>query len=190
MISAAERRVLWPRAQTLTDSSILSMSIIKEKVSHRGIVGAKKNQKRDIIHMLCELILSKESFFLQDHQQLFCMWGSLEWGNCPIPQSLLHRYPKHKESKLNLPIFLPKQCILCVLLLSQPWPLLPLAYKQVTDHLISLHYQWGEQCRGFPGGVRGKEPPANAGDIRDVGSIPGLGRSPGERHGNPHQHSC
>ena len=31
---------------------------------------------------------------------------------------------------------------------------------------------------------------ANPGDIRDVGSIPGLGRSSGERHGNPLQHSC
>ena len=31
--------------------------------------------------------------------------------------------------------------------------------------------------------------PANAGDIRDVGSIPGLG-SPGGRHGNPFQDSC
>ena len=29
-----------------------------------------------------------------------------------------------------------------------------------------------------------KNPPANAGDIRDVGSIPGLGRSPGEENGN------
>ena len=28
-------------------------------------------------------------------------------------------------------------------------------------------------------------PPANAGDIRDVGSIPGLGRFPGGGHGNP-----
>ena len=27
--------------------------------------------------------------------------------------------------------------------------------------------------------------PANAGDIKDLGSIPGLGRSPGEGHGNP-----
>ena len=35
-----------------------------------------------------------------------------------------------------------------------------------------------------------KNPPANAGDIRDVGSIPGLGRSPGGGHGNPLQHSC
>ena len=31
---------------------------------------------------------------------------------------------------------------------------------------------------------------ANAGDIRDVGSIPELGRSPGGGHGNPLQHSC
>ena len=32
--------------------------------------------------------------------------------------------------------------------------------------------------------------PANAGDIRDAGSIPGSGRSPGERNGNPLQYSC
>ena len=30
-----------------------------------------------------------------------------------------------------------------------------------------------------------KNPYANAGDIRDSGSVPGLGRSPGEGHGNP-----
>ena len=32
--------------------------------------------------------------------------------------------------------------------------------------------------------------PANAGNIRDVGSIPGLGRSPGGGHDNPLQYSC
>ena len=32
--------------------------------------------------------------------------------------------------------------------------------------------------------------PANAGDVRDVGSIPGSGRSPGGGHGNPLQYSC
>ena len=31
---------------------------------------------------------------------------------------------------------------------------------------------------------------ANAGDIRDEGSIPGSGRSPGEGQGNPLQYSC
>ena len=35
-----------------------------------------------------------------------------------------------------------------------------------------------------------KNPSANAGDIRDLGSIPGSGRSPGEGHGNPLQYSC
>ena len=35
-----------------------------------------------------------------------------------------------------------------------------------------------------------KNPPTNAGDVRDVGSIPGLGRSLGEGHGNPFQYSC
>ena len=35
-----------------------------------------------------------------------------------------------------------------------------------------------------------KNPCANAGDVRDLGSISGLGRSPGGRHGNPLQYSC
>ena len=35
-----------------------------------------------------------------------------------------------------------------------------------------------------------KNLPGNAGDIRDVGSIPGLGRSSGGGHGNPLQYSC
>ena len=35
-----------------------------------------------------------------------------------------------------------------------------------------------------------KNPPANAGNIRDSSSIPGLGRSPGGGHGNPLQYSC
>ena len=35
-----------------------------------------------------------------------------------------------------------------------------------------------------------KNPPANAGDLKDVGSIPGLGRSSGGGHGNPFQYSC
>ena len=35
-----------------------------------------------------------------------------------------------------------------------------------------------------------KNLPANAGDIRDMGLIPRLGRSPGGGHGNPHRYSC
>ena len=40
---------------------------------------------------------------------------------------------------------------------------------------------------GFPGGSDGKESACNA---EDPGSIPGLGTSPGEGHGNPLQYSC
>ena len=43
---------------------------------------------------------------------------------------------------------------------------------------------------GFPGGAGGKEPPASAGDVRDAGLIPGLGRSPGGGRGNTLQYSC
>ena len=35
-----------------------------------------------------------------------------------------------------------------------------------------------------------KNPPTNEGDIRDVGSVPGLGRSLGGGHGNLLQHPC
>ena len=43
---------------------------------------------------------------------------------------------------------------------------------------------------GFPCGSVVKNPPANAGDTGDVGSIPRSGRSPGGGHGNPLQYSC
>ena len=43
---------------------------------------------------------------------------------------------------------------------------------------------------GFPGDSVVKNLPVNAGDIRDVGLIPGLVRSLGGGHGNPLQYSC
>ena len=46
-----------------------------------------------------------------------------------------------------------------------------------------LQYKWW----GFPGDSDGKESACNVGD---PGSIPGLGRSPGERSDNPLQYSC
>ena len=44
--------------------------------------------------------------------------------------------------------------------------------------------------RGFPGGWVVKNPPANAGDIGDSGSIPGSGRPSGGGNGNSLQYSC
>ena len=43
---------------------------------------------------------------------------------------------------------------------------------------------------GFPEGGAGDNPPANARDSGDLGSIPGLGSSPGEENGYPLQYSC
>ena len=44
---------------------------------------------------------------------------------------------------------------------------------------------------GFPGGSVDKESACKAGDVRDTNSIPGSGRSPGEKkNGNPLQYSC
>ena len=40
------------------------------------------------------------------------------------------------------------------------------------------------------GGLVVKKPPANAGDIRDLGSVPWLGKSSGGGNGNPLQYSC
>ena len=39
-------------------------------------------------------------------------------------------------------------------------------------------------------GLLVKNLPANAGDVRDTGLVPGLGRSPEDGNGNPLQHSC
>ena len=44
-------------------------------------------------------------------------------------------------------------------------------------------------AQGLPGGRVIKNPPANAGGIRDTSSIHGSGRSPGEGNGNPLQYS-
>ena len=60
---------------------------------------------------------------------------------------------------------------------------------------------WQSQCEltgfqgsswlwGLPRWHSGKNPPANAGYARNVGSTPGSGRSPGRGHGNPLQYSC
>ena len=46
---------------------------------------------------------------------------------------------------------------------------------------------WAQDVEGFPGGSDGKE---SAYIVGDLGSIPGLGRSPGGGNGNSLQYSC
>ena len=67
----------------------------------------------------------------------------------------------------------------------------------MSKHLLSTYAYLNEAfvplltyILGCKGGISGKKPIANAGDVRDMGSIPGLGRSSGEGNGNPFQYSC
>ena len=62
-----------------------------------------------------------------------------------------------------------------------PWPTSLCLIRIIKAYTL----EWG-----FPGGNNGKDLPANAGDIRYLGSIPGTERSPGEGNGNPLQYFC
>ena len=55
---------------------------------------------------------------------------------------------------------------------------------------LRRQFMSNQRVQDFPTGSVVKNPPANAGGTGDMGSIPGLGRSPGEGHGNPLQCSC
>ena len=70
-----------------------------------------------------------------------------------------------------------------------PWvdPELIINKKTIPNYYIRIYIltrSWTiyTHVKGFPGGSDGKESPCNAGYL---GLIPGLGRSPGEEHGNP-----
>ena len=69
-----------------------------------------------------------------------------------------------------------------------------LGSKITTDgdcnHEIRRRLLLGRKAKGFSGGTSGKEPVSHCSRLRDLGLIPGLGRSPEEGHGNPLQYSC
>ena len=61
-----------------------------------------------------------------------------------------------------------------------------LAADPMNEHIMYLHVKlWASQVA-----LVVKNLPAKAGVLRDAGSIPGSGRSPGGEHGNPLQYSC
>ena len=65
-----------------------------------------------------------------------------------------------------------------------------LSFKILWDFNIHVVSSFFFFLMGFPGGAVIKNLPATAGDAGDMGSIPGLGRSPGGGNGNPPQYSC
>ena len=93
----------------------------------------------------------------------------------------------------------------CVQLFETPWTQEPTRLLRdwaPVSHIAGRHFTvWATREATGPGAYEGfcgvsqvalvvKNLPANAGDIREVGLIPGLGRFPGEGHGNPLQYFC
>ena len=80
------------------------------------------------------------------------------------------------------------------------WPVLdPHCWKDVVPlsdtrvMLLFSRWLWGKSLHGlcvFLVELVLKNLPASAGDVRDTGAIPGLGRSPRRGHGSPLQYSC
>ena len=71
-----------------------------------------------------------------------------------------------------------------------PWTEEPCELQSMESQRI--RHTWGtkyKEPQGYPGALVVKNLPANAGDVKDSGSIPGPGRSPGERNGNPLSYS-
>ena len=64
--------------------------------------------------------------------------------------------------------------------------LVPVGQEDSHQALLSIFvYKNSMYVRAFQAVLVVKNPPASAGDVRDVGSIPGSGRAPGGGHGNP-----
>ena len=59
--------------------------------------------------------------------------------------------------------------------------------KSGPQPMTSFTFSYFLRDPGFPGASVVKNPSAKAGDVRDAGSIPRLGRFPGEGNGNPLQ---
>ena len=60
-----------------------------------------------------------------------------------------------------------------------------LQHKNEKTYLLNLSKSKIQVCWASQAALVVKNPPADAGGIRDTGSIPGWGRAPGRGHGNP-----
>ena len=88
----------------------------------------------------------------------------------------------------------------CPILLGKPCPLLHWASEKELRlqnlapppaHLLPEHFiQTFTYAYRLPWWLSSKESPCTAGDVGDMGSIPGWGRAAGGGHGNPLQYSC
>ena len=121
-----------------------------------------------VTHVRCIKMTSK------DFSQLL---KSANFFHCPLS-------PSSRGSFILLHFLLLAWCHLhlwgCWYFSQQPWFQLVIIQTSILHDVL---------CIGASH-VALKNSPANAGDVRDASSIAGLGRSPGQGHGNPLQYSC
>ena len=117
-------------------------------------------------------------------------WGSRSQGT---PKIVIKYYPVTKKNiKASFP-FQPSEGTTEPTLLIPQFQMsrLQMWHKQFLLLMPSsfwyFFYGIFREFMGFPHSSLGKESPCDAGDR---GSVPGSGRSPGERNGNPLQYSC
>ena len=92
--------------------------------------------------------------------------------SCSLPTFFEEKRKNSERTHINISLQQPTTAALILALLQG---------REIVLTTISLD---------FPGGPLAKNPPANAGESRDSGSIPRSGRSLGVRNGNPLQYSC
>ena len=88
---------------------------------------------------------------------------------------------------------LEKEIAICssILAWKTPWIEEPGQLQSMGSQKVEHDWACSQgYALGFPDGLVGKESICSAGDTRDLDSIPGSGRSPGEGNGNPLQYSC
>ena len=168
-------------------------------------LGEKKNAKSYPVALHCERNTIRAHFINHTYQELASPLGSL---HPPLPHESLLGSHMHVGwyihgiyiftkwiafvlKKYELPLFFFDHC-----LHQGPvkeWKIYQSLNRQdlnIRNFQLVIKLRT-KQLKVFPGGTIGaKYPPANAGDLRDVGSICGSGRYPGEGKGNPLQYSC
>ena len=77
-----------------------------------------------------------------------------------------------------------------ILVLRVPWAVQSMGSQRVGQDWVTFTSLPRRQGRASQVALAVKNSPANAGDVRDIGSIPGSGRSPEGGNVNPLQYSC
>ena len=116
--------------------------------------------------------------------------SSVDMENSCSPSWINYPFSLKSTVKLLCPFFHSSPSTLMhQVMQGLPWPESPQYLQSAYHDEYRIAYK-SIRSLGFPGGVVVKNPPASAGDIRDMGLIPGSGRSPGGGYGHPLQYTC